>query len=183
MLLLNDFSTTVRKAFSEIDPKWEEYSGLVVCGTHSPHSIDEMLGEIKKAREEKTPFLGICFGMQLMAIEYARNVLGISNATSEEFGKGIFVVKKMPQMRVGIFPAIVNGKIQAESFWHNYQVVPNLFWDGFEIVEIDDVVTSMRLKGINNFQGVQFHPEYGSLIKNPHPILLSFINKCKKHEI
>ena len=85
MEVLNDFNTTVEKALSEIDQDWRSYSGLIVCGTHSPHDVDEMIKQIKWYRENGAPFLGICFGHQLAAIEYARNVLGIQSATSEEF--------------------------------------------------------------------------------------------------
>src|SRR3990167_2716060 len=96
MEILNDFSTSVIRALSEIDKDWESYDGLVVCGTHSPHDVEMMIDKIRQARESGRPFLGICFGHQLAAIEYARNVLGIKDATSEEFGQGTFVVKKLP---------------------------------------------------------------------------------------
>src|SRR3990167_1004682 len=85
MEILNDFSTSVIRALSEIDKDWESYDGLVVCGTHSPHDVEMMIDKIRQARESRRPFLGICFGHQLAAIEYARNVLGIKDATSQEF--------------------------------------------------------------------------------------------------
>ena len=102
MEILNDFNTTVKKALEEIDPNYQDYPGLVICGTHSPHDVEQMIEKIREAREYGTPFLGICFGHQLAAIEYARNVLGIKDATSEEFGKGNFVVYKLPQLNVGL---------------------------------------------------------------------------------
>ncbi len=155
MEILNDFSTSVIKAFDEIDPNWRYYRGLVITGTHTPHDIELMIDKIKYARENRVPFLGICAGWQLSAIEYARNVLKIKDATSEEFGeKGTFVVKKLPKLNVGL----KNG----ESFWNNYEVdLPN--WEKPEYFFI-----------------TQSHPEYQSSKNKPHPLLVSFIELCKK---
>ena len=161
MILLNDFSTSVRKALDEIDPAWPTYEGLIVCGTHSPHDTEDIILAIETARKLHKPILGICAGLQLMAIEYARNVLGIEDATSEEFGKGTFVVKKLPSLNVGLK--------DGESYWNNYVVR-------------QDILEKMRNKLFSpRCVGVQFHPEYGSSIKKPHPILLNFINECKNY--
>ena len=153
MEILNDFNTSVRKAFDEIDPNWESYDGLVVCGTHSPHDVEMMIDKIREARETGRPFLGVCFGHQLAAIEYARNVLGIKDATSEEFGQGTFVVKKLPELNVGLK--------DGESYWNNYEV---------------DLPGWEKPK---NFITVQYHPEYQSSKERPHPILKEFL-KCSK---
>ncbi|MEK6884508.1 MAG: hypothetical protein AABY22_33055 [Nanoarchaeota archaeon] len=170
MKILNDFNTTVKKALEEIDPKYMDYKGLVICGTHSPHDVEEMIQLIQQARETKTPFLGICFGHQLAAIEYARNVLGIQNATSEEFGQGNFVVYKLPALRVGLqfshTEHLDSGfDMQVfESFWNNYEVMPDILniW-----------------KKEKNFITCQYHPEYQSRIDNPHPLLVKFIESCR----
>ena len=167
MKILNDFSTTVRKALWEIDPKYESYPGLVVCGTHSPHDVEEMLEEIRQAREEGTPFLGICFGHQLAAIEYARNVLGQTSATSEEFGAGVLVVTKLPRLKVGLYPTEPNYlNSPLETYWNNYEVIPGL-------LEI--------WKKADNFITCQYHPEYQSSKDKPHPLLVKFVNYCKNH--
>jgi CTP synthase (UTP-ammonia lyase) len=158
MLVLNDFDTSVRKALSEIDKNWESYEGLIICGTHTPDksNIEHQLNEIRKAREEAAPFLGICFGHQLCAVEFARNIRGITNAASEEWGdKGdTFVVKKLPSLKVGLH----NG----ESYWHNYDV-------------------SFRWENPPNFFTCQFHPEYQSTKKKPHPLLVSFLKYAKSY--
>lgn len=153
MKLINDFTTSVKKAFDEIDPQWKSYPGLVVCGTHSQVNVDEVVEEIRKTRENKTPTLLICSGHQMGAIQWARDN-GIPDATSEEYGVGTFVVKKRPQMKVGLH--------DGETWWSNYEVV--IDW------EIPD-----------HFLSVPFHPEYRSSIDNPHPLLVKFINNCKKH--
>lgn len=152
MRVLNDFSTSVEKAFVEIDPKWRDYEGLVICGTHTPHDVEEMINEIKVAREGGLSTLLICAGHQMGAIEYARNVLGIRDATSEEFGEGTFVVKKRPELKVGLH--------EGESWWSNYDVV--IEW---EIPE--------------HFISVAFHPEYQSSRSKPHPLLVEFLQRCR----
>lgn len=159
MKLINDFSTSVRKALSEIDPKWESYDGLIICGTHAPTEIDKTLSLIHLARTTNTPTLGICAGLQMMAIEYSRNVLGIEDATSEEFGDGTFVVEKMKDLVVGLK--------DGESYWHNYAVRPDIF---------EKLVKNAMSP---RFIGVQYHPEYQSSKDNKHPLLVNFINECK----
>ena len=162
MELLNDFNTSVEKAFDEIDPDWRDYDGLVVCGTHTPDNWEEQIVKLKANRKRRRPTLGICFGYQLMAIEYARNVLNQPSATSEEFGvEGDFVVYKLPQLNVGLHGG--------ESYWNNYAVVPGL----------------AEMMNVNLFQnnpiyfGVQFHPEYQSSQSKPHIILKTFLEICK----
>src|SRR3990167_3827755 len=155
MEIINDFSTSVRKALEEIDPNYEQYDGLVVCGTHTPHDTEMMIEKIKEARENKRPTLLICFGYQLAAIEHARNILGVKDATSEEFGRGTFVVKKRDKLKVGLH--------SGESWWSNYYVVNEVFFER-------DMPS--------NFVATQYHPEYGSRKGKPHPDLVKFLNLC-----
>lgn len=158
MKILGDFKTTVKKALDEIDPQWQKYNALLICGSHSPHGVDQLLEEIQIARENGMPFLGICYGHQLAAIEYARNILGIAEATSEEFGESRrpfdseYVVKKLPFLKVGQF--------DGETYWNNYEVTD-------EILKL--------WKKPDNFITCQFHPEYQSSREKPHPLLLKFI--------
>ena len=153
MEIVNDFQTSVRKALEEIDPNYEQYDALVICGTHTPHDTEMMIEKIKEAKENKRPALLICFGYQLLAIEYARNVLGIKDATSEEFGVGTFVVKKRDKVKVGLR----NG----ESWWSNYDV---------------DITFGVP----HYLVATPYHPEYQSRKGKPHPDLVKFINLCKK---
>lgn len=154
MIVLNDFDTSVRKALTEIDPKWEDYEGLIICGTHSPekHDIEHQINEIRAAREDGTPFLGICFGHQLAAVEHARNVRGIADACSSEWGVGTAVVQKLPQLKVGLH----NGN----SYWNNYEA-------------------KIRWENPVNFFTCQYHPEYQSTKKKPHPLLVDFLRYAK----
>ena len=156
MQVLGDFKTTVGKSLSEIDPKWRNYDGLVVYGTHTPHNPEIIIDAISKARETGTPALLICFGHQMAAVEYARNILGIEDATSEELSdEGTFVVKRLPHTKVGLH--------DGESYWNNYEVDIN-----------------MNLP--DNFVSVQYHPEYQSSKDNPHKDLVKFLKLCKEYE-
>lgn len=159
MNLLNDFNTSVEKALTEIDPNWKKYEGLIICGTHTPKEWDMQIDFIRIARERDIPFLGICFGHQLAAIEYVRNVLKIKNATSEEFGQGTFVVYKLPQLKVGLH--------DGESYWNNFEVMPDIL---------------ARWEKKENFITCQYHPEYQSSKYDPHPLLVKFLKLCKKTE-
>lgn len=156
MRVLSEFDTSVRKALSEIDKDWEKYPGLIICGTHSPKNVEEQIQAIKETREKGLPFLGICHGHQLAAVEYARNVLGIQDACSEEWGNGTFVVIKLNELKVGLFGG--------ESYWNHYEVK-----DGF-----DDLWEKK-----DNFISCQYHPEYQSSEERPHLLLKSFIEYAK----
>lgn len=179
MEIYNDFSTSVKKALSEIDESWEKYEGLVICGTHTPHDVEMMIGKIKEYRENKKPFLGICAGHQLSMIERARNLMGIKDATSEEFGKkGTFIIRKRSNLRVGIHKVNFKGEVRLESFWHNYEINPIFFMnDG--LLPNDNIDL---FQGDNHpfFWTTQFHPEYNSSKDKPHPILVKFLEACKK---
>lgn len=173
MELLNDFNTSVAKALEEIDPNYMDYPGIVICGTHSPHDVEDMIATIQKVRLTKTPFLGICFGHQLAAIEYARNVLYVKDATSEEFTTRIYIPSKGMEVEAlpnGTYLVIKRkdglkiGLHDGESYWNNYEVVP-----GFDSIwEKED-----------NFITCQFHPEYQSSKDKPHPLLVKFIEHAK----
>lgn len=158
MEILGTFQISVRKALKEIEPDYERLNGLVICGTHSPKSLDieMMINKIRQARENGLPFLGLCFGHQLCAIEYARNVQGIKDATSEEFGQGTFVVKKRENLNI--------GHKGDTSYWNNYYVVnQNIF----------------EANKPGHFVTTQGHPEYESSYWKPHKLLIQFINLCR----
>jgi|SRR3990167_1985588 len=175
MQIISDFQTSVRKALEEIDPKYEKYEGLVVCGSHAPNQVEEKLAVIRKAREQKIPTLGICMGLQLMAIEYARNVLGIQDATSEEIGDGTLIVKKLGELRVGMKQV---GETM-ESHWHNYYVQRGFGELMGEVLYADEILERVKLSNHPFFVGVQFHPEYQSAKHKPHPLLVEFLNACR----
>ena len=184
-----DFTTTVKKALTEIDPNWENYNGIIVVGSHSNDLIEQKIQLLKEGRENNIPTLGICHGMQLMAVEFARNVLGIPDATSEEFGTGTNLVTKMPGFRVGLkevpwFGTLLQGNT-LESHWHQYKVNP-LYWGSFNrsgwffgVNVNDEVAETMVLTGHPFYMGTQFHPEYQNSVDKPHIVLTEFLKAFK----
>lgn len=159
MQVLNSFTTTVEKALGELYPGWRDVPGLVVCGSHLPYEQEAIIEAIEYARVNKLPFLGICAGHQLAALEYARNVRGIKDATSEEYSQtGTFIITKRPELKVGMH----NG----ETWWSNYEVTTEFqnLW-----------------RKEPNFITVPYHPEYQSSRSEPHPVLIAFIDAAKQY--
>lgn len=157
MLVLNDFQTSVAKALGEIDPKWRDYEGLIICGTHAPHDVEHMIDKITEARKKKIPYLGICFGHQLAAIEFARTVQHIEDATSEEWAvDGTPVVKKRSELKVGLH--------DGETYWSHYDVAIN--WNK-----------------PSWFFTTPYHPEYNSMPGREHPVLVEFLNYARGYEM
>lgn len=180
----NDFHTTVEKALNEIDPSWDDYMGLLVVGTHEPVNVEPKIRAIREARNSNKPFLGICMGMQLMMIEYARNVLCWTDANSTEidFNTDHPVIEQMAKLRVGIKEVEWQGITSRESHWHNYKfnsAYREYFSPAFDMSYTDGILEIAQLKDHPFFMGVQFHPEYGSRLNNPHPILIEFLNSCR----
>ena len=159
----NDFYTSVEEALSGIDPYWMDYNGVLVLGSHAPGEIESKLKIIQEAREKKMPFLGICLGLQLAIIEFARNVLEMSLANSSEIQeKGIIpVVNKLSKLRVGIFPVEwKGGETTLESHWHNYSFNRNfddLYKKNFYISYTGEVAEIMELKDHPFFVGGYFY--------------------------
>lgn len=153
MEILGDYITSLKKALGEIDKDYMKYDALVIAGSHEPKETDYIIGKIKKYREAGKPIYGECYGHQLCAIEWAR-ANGIQDATSEEWGKGTFVVKKRKELKVGLH--------DGESFWNNYEVV--IDWE----------------KPKNMFTA-QYHASYQSSIDQPHPLLMEFLTYAKQY--
>lgn len=179
MEIIGGFQTSVRKALGEIDPNFEKYRGLVICGRHAPDkkTAEEEILRMEEARLSGIPTLGICWGLQVMMIEYARNVWKIKDATSEELDadSANAIIVKMPQLRVGIKD--VGGRM--ESHWHNYRIqeISALEMD-FVVLRSEEIVEQMRLKAHPFYVGTQFHPEYQSSVDHPHPLLVDFLRIC-----
>jgi CTP synthase (UTP-ammonia lyase) len=155
MEIYGDFQTSVKRALGEIDEKYETLKGMVICGSHHiwKDEAEYLIDRIYKARINKFPFLGICYGHQLAAIEYARNILNIKDANSEEWDKkGTPVVKKRNN-------GLNIGMKEDGSYWNNYEVV--IDWEKPEW-----------------FITTQSHPEYESCKGQEHPLLKQFLKLC-----
>lgn len=156
MQIFGDYTTSVIRAFNEIDKNWTLYKGLVVCGSHNPQKWEEIIKEISKARGSGLPFYAECWGHQLAAIEYARTIKGIEDATSEEWShEGTFVVKKRKD---GLNVGLKDG----ESYWNNYEVA--IEWEKPE-----------------NFFTAQYHASYQSSLEQPHKLIKDFLKYAKEY--
>lgn len=138
--------------FEEGNPdysKLDQYDGIIVPGGFGEKGIEGKLNVIRYARENKIPYLGLCYGMQLMTIEYARNILGLSGANTAEIDpqSAHLIIDIMPDqkkkiaesnyggsMRLGLYPAKLakgsiaekayEAKIIKERHRHRYEVNP-----------------------------------------------------------
>ena len=179
--------------------------GLIVAPGFGGRGIDGKIDAITYVRENKIPFFGICLGMQMAVIEYARNVLNLQNANSIEIDesteypvinlmesqKGI--VNKGGTMRLGSWDcnltkdskvAAAYGKTKiAERHRHRYEFNneyrDRVFNQGtLKVTGINPKTDLVEIvENIDHpwFVGVQFHPEYKSTVSNPHPLFVAFI--------
>lgn len=181
-----------------------DVSGILVPGGFGNRGIEGKIIAAKYAREHKVPYLGICLGMQIAVIEFARDVLGYKDANSSEFDpesehkvidlmpdqRGI--VPKGGTMRLGAYTCAIapgtimekyyNSKSIEERHRHRYEF-NNEFRD--ELVKAgltiagtspdERLVEAVEIKDHPCFLGVQFHPEFKSRPNRPHPCFLAFI--------
>ncbi|MDR2074261.1 MAG: CTP synthase [Oscillospiraceae bacterium] len=181
-------------------------NGILVPGGFGSRGIDGMICAVRYARENNVPFLGICLGMQVAVIEFARNVLGISDANSSEFDpknenpvidlmeeqRG--VLKKGGTMRLGSCCCHIKKDSLMESIYgkseiferhrHRYEF-NNKFREQFETYGMTIsglspngvLVESVEIFKHRFFVAVQFHPEFKSRPNNAHPLFREFVNK------
>jgi CTP synthase len=178
--------------------------GILVPGGFGHRGIDGKICAINYARENKIPFFGICLGMQLATVEYARNVVGLENAHSSEVDSNTPypVIDLMPDqkdveniggtLRLGIYPCkikegtkakeLYNEEIIYERHRHRYEV-NNEYRDKLEekgliisgVSPDERLVEMIELREHPWFVGVQFHPEFKSRPTKSHPLFKGFI--------
>ena len=182
----------------------ENADGIIVPGGFGGRGIEGMIAAVKYARENNIPFFGICLGMQIAVIEYARNVLGLADANSGEFDENCKhkVIDFMPgqsdeidkggTLRLGSYPCKIKsgttmercyGKTEiAERHRHRYEF-NNDYKDAFikggltigGVSPDGKLVETVELTERDFYVGVQFHPEFKSRPNNPHPLFKGFI--------
>lgn len=192
----------VAEALSGID-------GMIIPGGFGDRGIEGKITACRYARENHIPFLGICLGMQIAVIEYARHVCGLAGAHSSEFDedsphpvidlmpdqKG--VTQKGGTMRLGAYPCITRegtllrrlyGQERiSERHRHRYEF-NNAYRDiltrnGMEICGTspdDRLVEAVELPDHRFFIGVQYHPEFKSRPNKPHPLFLGLVKAAQK---
>ena len=206
----NDARVVIKRVDSEdvekrgADELLSDVSGVLVPGGFGSRGIEGKISAINFARINKIPFLGICLGMQLAAIEFSRNVLGLSDAHSTEFGRKtknpvIFLLPSQrakknlgATMRLGLYPCHLKKDTKAHSAYgkdliyerhrHRYEF-NNKYRKIFEdygvsfsgIYPKEDLVEIMELKSHPWFLASQFHPEFRSKPDRAHPLFKEFI--------
>ncbi len=183
--------------------------GVIVPGGFGIRGIEGKIDACRYARQNDLPYLGICLGMQIAAIEFARGVLGQKYAHSREFdadGENM-VIDLMPDqenvqmggtMRLGAYPCIVTegtllhkayGRSEvSERHRHRYEF-SNGYRAGFEgagmalsgLSPDGKLVEAMEYTPNRFFVGVQFHPEFKSRPNNAHPLFREFIAAAVEH--
>jgi len=177
---------------------------LLVAPGFGHRGIEGKIAAVKYAREKKLPFFGICLGMQMAAIEFARNVLGLKNANSTEMNPETEhpvidlmdeqkkVTSKGGTMRLGAYPCVIEkdslayqiyGKEEiSERHRHRWEF-NNRYLSDFENAGMSasgknpdtGLVEIIELRDHPFFIGVQYHPELKSTVEEPQPIFVQFI--------
>jgi CTP synthase len=169
-----------------------------------------MIQAAEYARIRAIPYLGLCLGMQVMVIEYARSGLGLSTANSTEFDEGTLdpVIAYLPgqqdlvetggTMRLGIYPCQLRSGTKAAAAYHGVEVVQERHRHRYEVNNdyrdrLEDagligsgmapdgsLVEVTEVAGHPFMIGSQYHPEFGSRPDRPHPLFRDFIANARE---
>ena len=186
------------------EEKLKNLDGILVAPGFGSRGIEGKIETVKYARENHIPFLGICLGMQMAVIEYARNVLHYENANSTEMNDNTpypvitvmeeqkTITDKGGTMRLGGWDCEIKEGTKAfdiyqstfinERHRHRYEF-NNYYLDAFEKAGLvasgfnpdTKLVEIIELPGHPFFVAAQYHPEYKSTVANLHPLFVSFV--------
>jgi len=199
------YQNNVKELLNDVD-------GILIAPGFGDRGIEGKIEAAKYGRENNIPVLGICLGMQIMSIEFARNVLGMTDANSTEFNSNSSypvislmedqkdITEKGGTMRLGAWKCeintssklykIYNTKSISERHRHRYEF-NNDYLEDFENngfihsgKNLDtDLVEAIELKNHPFYLGVQYHPEYKSTVESPHPLFRAFIEASVNNKI
>ncbi len=184
--------------------------GIIVPGGFGSRGIEGMIVSAKYARENKIPYFGICLGMQIAVIEFARNAAGIPDADSGEFSEqcGHKVIDFMPgqsddidkggTLRLGSYPCVIRPGTMMERCYgtneiserhrHRYEFNNDyreiLSSRGLTLSGLSPdgtLVETVELTCHPFFVGVQYHPEFKSRPNKPHPLFVGFIGAAAQY--
>ncbi len=189
---------------NNINEKFKGLDGLLVAPGFGSRGIEGKVMAVKYARENKLPFLGICLGMQMAVIEFARNVLGMQNANSTEMNESTAypvitfmeeqktITNKGGTMRLGGWDCAIKPDTKAfeiyqselinERHRHRYEFNSEYLED-FEKAGMiasgynpeTNLVEVVEIPNHPFFVAAQYHPEYKSTVANPHPLFVHFV--------
>ena len=187
----------------------KKYNGIIVPGGFGNRGIEGKIETIRYVRENDIPFLGICLGMQMAVVEFARDILGLKDANSEEFNKDSQnqvihimetqknITKKGGTMRLGAYPCkikknslaykIYGKELISERHRHRYEYNN----DYRELLEKNGLICSgtspdgnlveiVEIPKNKFFIATQFHPEFKSRPDRPAPLFSNFIKYILK---
>jgi len=186
-------------------------AGVLVPGGFGDRGIEGKIEAARYARESRTPFLGLCLGMQIATIEFARNVCELPHANSTEFDPETKdpviciledqkdVTNKGASMRLGTWPTVLGKNTLAHQVYgrtevserHRHRYEFNMDYregmekKGFVISGTSPdgrLVEIIEIKNHPWFLACQFHPEFQSKPRTPHPLFRGFISACLAHQ-
>jgi len=190
-----------------VDGKLKDVAGVLIPGGFGQRGVEGKIKAARFAREHKVPYLGLCLGMQVATIEFARNVCGLEGANSTEFDKAAKepvislleeqreIRNKGASMRLGTWPTKIAKGTLAEKIYGNGEVLErhrhryefNMKYrdrmneKGFVIsgTSPDGALAELiELRDHPYFIGCQYHPEFQSKPNKPHPLFKAFIQAC-----
>ncbi|MEP6699882.1 MAG: CTP synthase [Bacteroidota bacterium] len=193
-----------------VSEKLAGLDGLLVAPGFGHRGVEGKIVAVKYARENGLPFFGICLGMQMAAIEFARNVLGMKDAHSTEMDPETKepvidlmeeqkkVTAKGGTMRLGSYPCEIKENSLAYTIYGKSSISErhrhrwefnNKYLDQFENAGMvasgknpgTDLVEIIELSKHPFFIGVQYHPELKSTVENPQPVFVHFIKAAKAY--
>ena len=212
--IYNDVKTKIHFINSEeltaenVAEKLSGMAGVLICPGFGQRGIEGKIIAAEYGRTNDIPTFGICLGMQMMVIEFARNVLGYKDANSSEMSADTThpVIDLMEEqkaitqmggtMRLGAYDCeLINGSRVYEAYGgtslirerhrHRYEF-NNLYREEYEAAGMKcvgvnpaaDLVEIVEIPEKRWYIGTQFHPEYSSTVLHPHPLFMSFIKAC-----
>ena len=191
--------------------KLQGMDGIMICPGFGQRGIEGKIVAVHYTRTHDIPTFGICLGMQMMVIEFARNVLGYEDANSREMDEKtehnvIDIMEDQKNitnmggtMRFGAYECIIKQNSRTFNIYgkehiqerhrHRYEF-NNEFEQEFERAGMkcvgrnpeSDSVEIVEIPGLKWFIGTQFHPEYSSTVLNPHPLFLDFVKTAIKNK-
>jgi CTP synthase len=215
--MANDSRVDIKYVDSEdiesegVESLLSDVHGVLVPGGFGKRGFEGKIQAVRFAREKKVPFFGICLGMQMSVVEFARNVCTINNAHSREFGDDVknAVIDLMEDqkdvsdmggtMRLGAYPCVLkkdtlaysayNSEKISERHRHRYEV-NNAYRDVLEekglvlsgVSPDGKLVEMIELENHPWFVGCQFHPEFKSTPRSPHPLFRDFIKVAMEYK-
>lgn len=193
------------------EPFLESVHGILVPGGFGKRGFEGKIQAVKLARERKVPFFGICLGMQMATVEFARNVCGLLGAHTSEFSLNTphpvvdlmenqrVIRDKGATMRLGAYPCTLKRGTLAYSAYradeiserhrHRYEI-NNRYRETFEknglvlsgLSPNGELVEIIEIENHPWFVGCQFHPEFKSTPLNPHPLFREFIKVATEYK-